>query len=299
VTTTPAPATAPDGTRAGATDWVLLVLPGLIWGSSYLFIAESLDAIRPEGITFVRTLIGFSVLSFIPAVRRPIVPGDRRRVGLLGLVWLAFPMTMFPFAEQRVSSALAGMLNAATPLFTAIVTAAIIRRRPANAVVTALAVGLAGAFLIAFPTIDEGRSSAIGVGMILAALVSYGFALNLAGPLQQRNGALPVIWRAVGCAVVLTAPTGIPALLDSHWTWSSGLSMLALGGLGTGVANVIVATAAGRGGATRASAMGFIIPAVSLALGVGVRHEHVHTMSLVGGLVCVLGAWLLARAPRT
>ena len=60
--------------------------------------------------------------------------------------------------------------------------------------------------LVAWPTLGEGRSSLDGVLLILAALVSYGFALNLARPLQQRNGALPVIWRAQAVALVLTAP---------------------------------------------------------------------------------------------
>ena len=50
----------------------------------------------------------------------------------------------------------------------------------------------------------------IGVLLILAALVSYGFAYTLSGPLQQRNGALPVVWRALGVAVILTAPLGVP-----------------------------------------------------------------------------------------
>jgi drug/metabolite transporter (DMT)-like permease len=300
VTTTSAatPAALTDAQHDSALGWALIVLPGLIWGSSYLFIAESLNAIRPEGITFVRTVIGFAVLSVLPSARRPILRDDRRGVGALGVIWLAFPMTMFPFAEQRVSSALTGMLNAATPLFVALVAAALVRRLPSRAVGTALLAGLGGAVLIALPSLGDGGSSAIGVGMVLAALVSYGFALNLAGPLQRRNGAAPVIWRAIGVAVVLTAPTGIPALIDSHWTLGSALSMLALGGLGTGVANILVATAAGRGGATRASAMGFIIPAVSLVLGVTVRNEHVEAISLAGGAVCVLGAWLLARAGR-
>ena len=49
--------------------------------------------------------------------------------------------------------------------------------------------------------------------MILMALVSYAFAYSLARPLQQRNGALPVIWRALAVALVLTAPLGAPALV--------------------------------------------------------------------------------------
>lgn len=284
--------------RASLVDWALIVVPGIIWGSSYLFIAEILEAMRPAGVTFLRCCIGFVVLACIPGARRTVRREDRGRVGLLGVIWLAFPMSMFPFAEQHVSSALTGMLNAATPLFAAIVAAGLVRRMPGAPVVRALAVGLVGAFLIALPSLGEGGTELWGVGLVLAALVSYGFALNLAGPLQQRNGAVPVIWRAIGVSVVLTAPTGIPAVLDAHWTVPAALSMLALGGLGTGVANLLVATAAGRGGATRASAMGFVIPAVSLLLGVTVRGEHVALVSLVGGAVCVLGARLLAMAPR-
>ncbi len=251
---------------------------------------------RPEGITFVRTVIGFVCLSVVPGVRKPVLRTDRGRVALLGVIWLALPMSMFPFAEQRVSSALTGLLNAATPLFVAVVAAGLARTLPSKGVQVAVGVGLIGSLLIATPSLGEGRSSAVGVGLIMAALMSYGFALNLARPLQQRNGALPVIWRAVGIAAILTAPTGLNAALDARWTAPAVLSMLALGALGTGLANVMVATAAGRTTAARASAMGFIIPAMSLLLGVVVRHEHVNGLSILGAVVCVGGAVLLTRA---
>ncbi len=65
--------------------------------------------------------------------------------------------------------------------------------------------------LIAAPSLGQGRSSTIGVALVLCALIFYGFAINLARPLQQRNGALSVIWRAVGIGAVMTAPTGVHA----------------------------------------------------------------------------------------
>ncbi len=294
--TTVSTATSPPTQREAWVGWALIIGPGCIWGSSYLFIAEGLNAMRPEGITFVRTVIGFLCLSVVPGVRKPVLRTDRALVALLGLIWLALPMSMFPFAEQRVSSALTGLLNAATPLFVAIVAAGLARKLPSKGVQLAVGVGLIGSLLIAAPSLGEGRNSAAGVGLIMAALVSYGFALNLARPLQQRNGALPVIWRAVGIAAILTAPTGFKAVLDAHWTTPAVLSMLALGALGTGFANVMVATAAGRTTAARASAMGFIIPAMSLLLGVVVRHEHVKALSILGAVVCVGGAVLLTRA---
>jgi drug/metabolite transporter (DMT)-like permease len=149
---------------------------------------------------------------------------------------------------------------------------------------------------VAWPSLDEGRSSTEGVLLILAALVSYGFALNLARGLQQRHGALPVIWRAQAVALALTAPLGTPELLAARWTLGPLLALLALGALGTGIAHVLMAVSAGRVGATRAAATTFLIPPVALLLGVIVRHEHVALRSVAGGAVCVAGAWLIRRA---
>jgi drug/metabolite transporter (DMT)-like permease len=285
--------------RSEALDWVLLVVPGVIWGASFLFIAEGLRAIGPNGVTFVRILVGFLTLALVPASRRPVPRADWGAIALLGVIWLAFPLSMFPFAEQRVTSALTGMLNGATALFTAAVAAFLARQLPSRGVGAGLAVGLTGAVLVAWPSLGEGRSSAVGVMLILAALVSYGFALNLARPLQQRYGALPVIWRAQAVGVVLTAPLGLPDLLAAHFTLGPLLCLLALGALGTGVAYVLTAMAAGRVGATRASATTFLIPPVALALGVLVRGERVAMLSVVGGVVCVGGAWLIRRAQMT
>lgn len=286
---------SPSASQAGTAEWLLLVVPGLIWGASFLFIAEGMRAIGPNGVTFVRILVGFATLSLFPAARRPVMRSDWAGIVSLGVLWLAFPLSMFPFAEQHVSSALTGMLNGANPMFTAIVAAVIVRRAPSRRVLAGLAVGIAGAILMALPSVGEGHSSAAGVGMILVALVSYGFALNIASPLQQRNGALPVIWRAQMFALILTAPLGVPDLLIARWMPGPVVALLALGVLGTGVAHVVISVAAGRLGATRASATTFLIPAVALVLGVVARHEKVALLSVLGSVVCICGAWIMRR----
>jgi drug/metabolite transporter (DMT)-like permease len=277
-------------------DWILLLVPGAIWGASFLFIAEGLESMGPNGVTFTRILVGFLTLALFPGSRRPVRREDWLGIALVGVLWMAFPLSMFPYAEQHVSSALTGMLNGAVPLFTAIVAAGIARRWPSRGIASGLAVGLAGGILMALPTVGQGRSTALGVLLILAALVSYGFALNVARPVQQRNGALPVIWRAQAVALVLTAPLGLPEVLRARWASGPLLSLLALGVLGTGVAYVLTVLAAGRVGATKASATAFLIPPVALLLGVLVRGEHVATLSVVGGVVCLVGAWLMRRA---
>ncbi|HUQ89657.1 MAG TPA: DMT family transporter [Vicinamibacterales bacterium] len=277
-------------------DWALLVVPGVIWGASFLFIAEGLAAVEPNGVTFTRIAIGFLTLSLFPTARRPVARADWAGTAALGVLWFAFPLSMFPFAEQHVSSALTGMLNGATPLCVAAVATLIARKLPERGTLAGLIIGFGGAVVMALPAMG-GSSSAFGVALIVAALVSYGFALNVARPLQQRNGAIPVVWRALGVALILTAPLGLPAVLNGVWTLRPALAMLALGAGGTAIATILTATAAGRMGATKASATAFLIPVVALMLGVVIRHEQVTTLSLIGAAICLLGAAII-RDPK-
>ena len=92
---------------------------------------------------------------------------------------------------------------------------------------------------------------------------------------------------------MLTAPLGVRDVLAAHWTPASFFSLLMLGVFGTGIAFVLLATAAGRVGATRASSAAFLIPPVALLLGVLVRGEYVAMLSIIGSAVCVAGAWLM------
>src|SRR4051794_24622684 len=80
----------------GTADWLLVILPGIIWGASFLFIAEGLRSVGPRGVTLARILVGFLTLALIPAARRPVAKADRGRTALLGLIWMAFPLSMFP-----------------------------------------------------------------------------------------------------------------------------------------------------------------------------------------------------------
>jgi drug/metabolite transporter (DMT)-like permease len=284
--------------HSGAADWVILSLPGLIWGASYLFIADALAAIGPGGVTLVRLAVGFLTLSFFPAARKPVLRSDWLKIVVLGVFWMAFPLSMFPFAERYVSSALTGMLNGANPLFAAAVAAMIAWKLPSRRVITGIVIGMAGTIVMGLPTLHEGKSTIAGVGMILAALVSYGVALNLASPLQQRNGALPVVLRAQLVALVLVAPIGVRDVFHVKWAPGPLAALLALGVLSTGIAFAIMSVSAGRFGAARASSTAFLIPAEALFLGVIFRGEHVSWISIAGGAVCITGALIMRSESR-
>ena len=250
----------------------------------------------PNGITFLRIVVGFLTLALFPSARKPVARKDWGNVAWLGVLWFAFPLSMFPFAEQRVSSAMTGMLNGANPLFATLVACFIAKKAPSRGVTVGLLIGLGGTVLIGLPAVKAGSSSTFGITLIMIAMVSYGLSLSIARALQQQYGAVPVIWRAQMVGVVLTAPLGLPELLAAKWELWPLVSLLALGVGGTAIANILMASAAGKFGAARASGSTFLIPVVALALGVLVRHEHVMLVSVMGCLVCIGGAWLMKRA---
>jgi len=272
-----------------------LAAPGLIWGTSFFFIAEGLEAFPAIMITPMRIAFGFAALACVPASRTPIPRSAWPRIIALAAVWMAVPLSMFPFAEERVSSSVTGMLNGATPLFVATVGALVFHMRPSRAQVTGLIVGFLGVVLIAIPTVTEGKSSVVGILLILLALSCYGFSLNVAMPLQQTYGSLPVLWRAQMAALVMTAPLGFTGITDIDFAWKPLLMVGLLGVFGTGLAYVMTVSNAGRLGATRASVTTYLIPVVALALGAIVRDEKVYALSIAGCAVALGGAYLAGR----
>lgn len=289
-----------EGTSAAAfapLDWGLLLSAAVIWGSSFLLIAEGLEALRPGTITWLRVIFGFGALTCFPAARR--VRVDRQdwpRIAVVGLTWMAFPMTMFPIAEQWISSGVTGMLNGALPLFSALVASILLRRAPGRVQLIGLAVGFAGVVLVSLPSMQGGSKTALGASLVLVAMASYGIATNVVVPLQQRYGTLPVIWRAQVVAIVLTAPYGLVGLPASHFEWVPVLAVVALGALGTGIAFLAAGTLIGRVGATRGSVLGYLLPVVAVVLGALVRNETVEAIAVIGMVLVMAGAWITSRA---
>lgn len=284
--------TSPTPHHLTPLDWVRWVIPGVVWGTSFFFIAEALDAFPAILITPMRIGFGFITLALVPATRRARVERtDWPRVALLGLIWMAIPLSLFPFAEQSVSSSVTGMLNGATPIFVTTVAAVMVRRMPRTRQLVGLAVGFTGVVLIALPS-GGGENSWGGIGLIFIALVFYGFALNVAVPLQQKYGALATMWRVQAVAFVLTAPLTVGSYDEVEFAWKPFAAMVGLGVLGTALAYVMMADNAGRLGSSRASASVYLIPVVSLLLGALVRGESVEVLSVLGCAVALAGAYV-------
>lgn len=279
-----------------ASDWALFVSLALIWGSSFLFIAIGLDAFHPGLVTLLRVGLGAAFLALIPRTRAiKIEREDRFKVGLIAAIWVAIPFTLFPIAQQWIDSAVAGMLNGSTPIFTALLATVLLRSLPGPLQIAGLVVGFVGILAIALPSAGTGTTAAIGVILVVLATVCYAVSLNLVTPLQQKYGSLPLMARILSLATLMVAPFGLVGLGESTFSWSSLLAVAAIGVLGTGLAFILMGTLAGSVGATRASFITYLIPVVALVLGVVFRDEVISPVAILGVLLVIIGAALASR----
>ena len=293
--------TTSAGTHLGSftpLDWAMFASIGSIWGSSFLLIAIGLDAFEPGLITWLRIVCGASVLWLVPAARQRIHREDVPRLVALSLLWVAIPFTLFPLAEQHITSALTGLVNGAVPIFAVAIGSVMLRRAPGRAQALGLVVGFLGIAAIALPSLNEGSSEATGVIYAMVATICYGLAINIAAPLTQRYGSLPVIARMLALACLWTLPIGLTSLGGSELACQSLLAVAVLGIVGTGVAFVLMGHLVSRTG-SRASFATYLIPVVALILGVVFRGDEVHLISIAGVGLVILGAVLASRKERS
>jgi len=162
--------------------------------------------------------------------------------------------------------------------------------------VLGIAVGFVGIVCISLPTIGDGSNEATGALLVLAATLCYGFAINLAVPLQQRYGSVPVMAKTLALATLWVAPFGLWQLGDTTFDAGAWAAVFVLGVAGTGIAFWVMASLVGRVGSTRASSMTYLIPVVALSLGVVFRGDEVAPLALVGVVLVLAGAGLASRA---
>ncbi len=289
------------GTVAGAfgmTEWGLLIGIALIWGSSFLFIAIGLEAFQPGVVTMLRVLLGATALALVPRARLPIARDDVGRVALLGLTWVAIPLSLFPIAQQWIDSSVAGMINGAMPIATAVWSTLLLRRLPGRIQLLGIALGFVGVVAIFLPELRASSATAFGTALVVLAIVLYGLSANMVVPLQQRYGALPVLLRAQLAALVVVVPIGLWQLSGSTFAWPSALAMVPLGTLSTGLAFVFMATLVGRVGGPRGSVAIYFVPVVAVVLGVLVLGERIEPLAVGGTALVLLGAWFTSRRER-
>ena len=269
-----------------------------VWGASFLFIAIGLEAFTPGMVAWLRLIVAVAVLSAVPAVRRKVDREDLPAVAVVSVAGNVAPALLFAYDEQTIESSLAGMLNAAVPLATAAIAFALGVRTLRRVHLIGLGLGFVGVVVLTLPSTTGSGSAGVGVALVLVAVAGYALTGNVLVPLQQKYGALPIIYRAQLLGVVLVAPFGLLDLPSNRIEIGPLVAVVILGGVGTGVARAVQATMAGRVGAPRASIIGYLVPIVAMILGVVFRDETLEALELLGFSAVMVSAFLVTRAVR-
>ena len=290
-------------------DWLLFVLLGFFWGSSYLFIKIGVDAgLDPFTLVSLRLLFGFVLLAVVVGIAREPLPREPRMLGhllVLGFFSVALPFGLITWAEQSVDSSLAAVLTGAVPLFVIPFAAILLpaERITFNALL-GIAIGLVGvAVVVGFDPASLAGNELVAEIALIGAAASYA----IGGVYARRNvhGLRPMIPALfqVGFALVMMA---IPAVLVER-PWEQGIAgdalfaVIWLGLLGSGAAYLIFFRLLGHWGATRTSLVAYLLPIWGIALGALVLQEPIDARLILGTALVISGIALVnqRRSLRT
>ena len=270
---------------------------GLVWGASFLFMKVALDGVTFYQVAWSRLVFGGLTLGLIVLLTRSRMP--REPVVYLHFLVIAItncviPHLAFAWAEQYVSSGLASIYNAVTPIATALmVTLAFRVERLNRGQVLGIAIGIAGVVAIIAPWQHDGFSGNLaGQLACLLAAVCYGFSFGYIRtflshrPIPGVSFAFLNIGVAGAIMLVLTPVIAWqPVRLDA----SIVASLLTLGVLGTGVAYIWHINVLRAWGPTNASTVTYITPVVGVLLGVLVLGETFSLNQPLGAALVLVG----------
>jgi drug/metabolite transporter (DMT)-like permease len=272
----------------------------LIWGCSFFFIKVGLESLTPAGVALSRLALGLATMLVVSALTRTALPHPRTWLAIFvaAVLMTSVPWTLFAFGEQHISSALAGVINGATPLMTLVaILVAFPEERPTRERIAGLGLGFLGVVIVVGPWQGDQGGAWLGIAACVVAITCYGVSFpyvrrRLAG--GSRAIPVPPIALATGLMAMGTIQavpiTAVLGFASAPLTWSVVAAMAGLGIVGSGIAYVLNFRVIAASDATTASTVTYLTPLVAVVVGAVVLGEHVTWNQPLGGVLVVLGA---------
>jgi drug/metabolite transporter (DMT)-like permease len=276
--------------------WVLFIAMGVIWGIPYLLIKVAVEEFSPAALVLARTMLAAALLMPIAAINghlRPLLPYWRPLL-VYTVIEICVPWLLLGYAEQRLSSSLAGLLVASVPLMGAVLVRATGHERLESRRVAGLLIGFAGVAALVGFDVDTADLRSV------AAIVGVAFCYAL-GPLilSRYLSGLPGLG-VVAASLAITALIYLP-MGGSQWptgpvSAQAWLAVIGLAVVCTAIGFLVFFQLVAEVGPARATVITYVNPAVALALGAVVLDEAVTLATLVGfGLILVGSVLATAR----
>ena len=283
--------------------YLALVTLALIWGAAFFFIKIAIRDVSPATLVLSRAAFGAITIGVIFGMRRqtPVPTGTRSRLlPFLGMALFGslIPWGAIAFGEESISSALASILNATTPLWTAVFAYWVTpTERPSGLNYLGVAIGFLGTGILIAPDLigQPLRATTIGALAVAGAACSYAVAALL----QRRRlrGVSPLqvgFWQ-----LALTAPlaliVALPTIGATQLRLPSIGALLFLGVAGSGIGFLLYYFTMNTLGATRATTVTFLLPVTAVFWGASLLRESITIPILAGMVVILLGVFLTGQ----
>ncbi len=270
---------------------------GLVWGCSFIFIKLGLEFLTPFGVAFVRCALGAIALLIVVKLKKISLPKDKstwRKLWVVAMLLNVVPGILFAYAELHVTSVLAGIINATTPLATLIVMLIAFREEKLKAEqIYGLLLGGLGVMVVLGIWQGIGDNQLTGVIALLVAVTCYGVSF----PYSKRN-IIPLGLKPEAAAttqLIMAAITLLPLYLydgtsKDYYRPANIFAMLALGILGSGFAYIWNFSIIAAAGSSIASSVTYLTPVVAVFVGWLFLGEVIVWHEPVGALLVILGA---------
>lgn len=288
--------------------WLVFIVLGLIWSSSFLWIKIGVQEIGPMALTAFRMLFGALtavIIGIHQGVQWPRDAKTWRDFAILGPASLAIPIFFISWGEQTIDSAVASILNATVPLFTIFIAHIFLQDDKMTVQkVLGLLIGFAGVVVLMSEDITSGaQGSILGQGAVILASLFYAgsgvFARRVTRNIDGTvRGALPLVTAALFMWAIgpwAEKPFEFPSL---PLTWTA---ILWLGVLGSGVAVLMLYYLIHEIGPTRTSMVTYLFPVGGVILGVIFLNEHLSWQLVAGTILIILSLvvvnWKTGKSP--
>lgn len=272
---------------------------GTVWGCSFIFIELGLEFLTPFGVAFIRCALGAITLLIFTKIRKVDLPKDRKiwqKLWVVAMLLNVIPGVLFAFAQQYVTSVLASIINAGTPLMTLVFMLIVFREeklKPEQ--IIGLIIGALGVLTVVGVWKDLGDNQLVGVIALLIAISCYGASY----PYSTRN-VIPLKLKPEALAtgqLIMASLTLLPFFIingisNDFYRPQSVIAMLCLGIFGSGFAYIWNFAITAAAGSAIASTVTYLTPVVAVIVGFLYLGEVIVWHEIVGALIVIVGALL-------
>ena len=270
---------------------------GFVWGCSFLFIKQGLTFLTPFGVAFGRCALGALTLTIYLKLRKLNFPKDPRvwfKLWIVSLLLNSIPGVLFAQAQTEVTSILAGIINATTPLMTLLVMLLVFRDEKINSnQIFGLVIGALGIATVFGIWNGVGSNPVWAILMLLAAVLCYGISFPYSKrhviPLQLPSEVLAAT-QLIMATITLVPFYLVDGIAEDSYGVIPLMSMLALGIFGSGFAYIWNFHVIKEAGSAIASTVTYITPLVAVVMGLLLLNEPLTWNEPIGGLIVLLGA---------